>query len=606
MLSTKVAFSSLRLPIVATLSLGQHSLLPSLSLCTRHHGALTHTVSQPTHSQPTLSVSLTTAPKLQARSYSDSDCSMSRLCRFRTSSTSIIHAHSSIRLSARRQSLCDGEQSLEAGSGPGSYYSYSAVAVAAAAAAAAAGARGSSMKYSTFTATSVAAATSPTSPTSPTSANHGIQHPSMPYVQHLVSQYRSDLNVDEASTPPAEWYRDEYFAKFEKHAIFGRNWTVVGRVDQLQKAGDYFTGCLLGEPFVVVKSDDDQIRAFFNTCRHHGTRVADDAGFLQQGKFVCPYHGWEYNLQGRLTKATRMKGIKHFRASQHGLIPIAVNISEPWIFLHITSDRHDGSGSGSGSGRDSGRGSDSDSDSKKSLSNESTPGPGRGSVGGSVGGSAPPIPPIAPAFDDFMGSLPHQLAATNHDNLRFLKQVVYDMDCNWKVFIDNYLDGGYHVPHAHGALSNDLDLESYYTELHKYHSVQSCPSSDTSTVRLSGDAFYAFLYPNFMINRYGPWMDTNLVWPISADKCRVIFDYYLDESKLSDLHFIEDSLSSSHKVQLEDMYLCDSVQQGLNSSYGYNTGRYVPGVEFPMYHFHQLLHHDMNAQLGSWQRVETF
>lgn len=110
-----------------------------------------------------------------------------------------------------------------------------------------------------------------------------------------------------------------------------------------------------------------------------------------------------------------------------------------------------------------------------------------------------------------------------------------------QVFCDNYLDGGYHVPHAHKGLAGGLDLGSYSHEIYEKLSLQLCGVAGSSRsgggseggsgaagagaadARLSGsDAVYAFIYPNLMVNRYGPWMDVNLVLPLGHDRCRCV------------------------------------------------------------------------------------
>ncbi|XP_071939979.1 choline monooxygenase, chloroplastic-like [Coffea arabica] len=103
-----------------------------------------------------------------------------------------------------------------------------------------------------------------------------------------------------------------------------------------------------------------------------------------------------------------------------------------------------------------------------------------------------------------------------------------------QVFCDNYLDGGYHVPYAHKGLASGLKLESYSSIVYEKVSIQKCDGDATESApdfdRLGSKALYAFIYPNFMVNRYGPWMDTNLVVPLGPRKCQVIFDYFLDTS----------------------------------------------------------------------------
>jgi len=166
-----------------------------------------------------------------------------------------------------------------------------------------------------------------------------------------------------------------------------------------------------------------------------------------------------------------------------------------------------------------------------------------------------------------------------------------------QVFCDNYLDGGYHVPYAHGALASGLQLQSYETLTYERVSVQRCesaPAEPDDFDRLGTKALYAFVYPNFMINRYGPWMDTNLAVPLDSTSCKVVFDYFLDKSLLDDESFIKKSLKDSEQVQIEDIALCEGVQRGLESP-AYSVGRYAPSVEMAMHHFHCLIHGNLSG-----------
>ncbi|KAF9604721.1 hypothetical protein IFM89_009157 [Coptis chinensis] len=224
--------------------------------------------------------------------------------------------------------------------------------------------------------------------------------------------------------------------------------------------------------------------------------------------------------------------------------------------------------------------------------------------------------------NEWLGSCSEMLSTNGIDSsLAFVCRREYTINCNWKVFCDNYLDGGYHVPYAHTGLASGLKLESYSTTIFEKVSLQMCESGVTENKdecdRLGSKAIYAFVYPNFMINRYGPWMDTNLVLPLGPNKCQVIFDYFLESSlkalpchmgwpspcdlKINnasdelevrscpdDKSFIESSLAESERVQMEDITLCEGVQKGLESP-AYCTGRYAPTVEKAMHHFHCLL-----------------
>jgi len=346
----------------------------------------------------------------------------------------------------------------------------------------------------------------------------------------------SGLPIEEASTPPASWYTSKEVLKYEENKVFQSNWIAVGNTHALQNVGDYITGNILNTRYLVCRSSDGQLRAFHNVCRHKAASVAEGQGCANE--FICPYHGWTYTLDGRLKKATRLKGIKNFRARDNGLLPIKIDTLGPLIFIFPGSD-------------DQGR--------EESLSSW-------------LGGDADEI--------QKRGFL---------DDLRHVFSRKYVVNANWKVVCDNYLDGGYHVSLIHKSLASNLEMDSYKTELYKKMSVQSCGGTST---RIGNNAAYAFLYPNFMLNRYGPWLDTNLVIPLSPKKSIIHYEYYLEKTSDLDDKDIQENLKASDQVQVEDTGVCENVQEGLLSP-AYDTGRYAPGVEFGIHEFHRLLDIDL-------------
>lgn len=370
-------------------------------------------------------------------------------------------------------------------------------------------------------------------------------HQSDNYCQNLVDEFDPNIPIEKALTPPSSWYTDPSFFDFELHRVFYKGWQAVGYTEQIKNPHDFFTGRLGNVEFLVCRDDDGKIHAFHNVCRHHASLVASGNG--QKSCFVCPYHGWTYGLDGALLKATRITGIQNFDVNEFGLKPLNVATWGPFVLLNLD---------------------------KEILPQQE--------ADNTVG-------------SEWLGSCSEFLGANGVDSsLSYLCRRVYDIECNWKVFCDNYLDGGYHVPYAHKGLASGLKLNSYSTKTYEKVSIQSCDGGSTESEddidRLGSKALYAFIYPNFMINRYGPWMDTNLVLPLGPRKCQVIFDYFIEAHLKDDKDFIERSLVDSERVQIEDIVLCEGVQRGLETP-AYCSGRYAPTVENAMHHFHQLLHH---------------
>jgi choline monooxygenase len=350
-----------------------------------------------------------------------------------------------------------------------------------------------------------------------------------------LSRFDAGAAVAEAKTPPSSWYRSPEFLERERSTVFRRSWQPVGRVDQLAEPGDYFTGSLADEPYLVARGEDGEIRAFFNVCRHHATCVASGEGRAK--RFTCRYHGWTYELDGSLFSTAHAGTLEDFDPGRYGLLPIECAVWGPWVFLRLD--------------------------------------PG----GASLEASLSPL--RAP------------LEKTGFGSLKFAERRVYEMACNWKVYVDNYLDGGYHVATLHKDLAAKLSLSGYRSETHERLSIQYCKGAPDADPRVGSDQLYAWVYPNFMINRYGSIMDTNWVLPLSPERSVVVFDYYFEETEGEEAkRFIADSLPPSERVQNEDVEICESVQRGLASS-AYDRGRYAPRWEEPTLHFHRLLAKDL-------------
>lgn len=359
-----------------------------------------------------------------------------------------------------------------------------------------------------------------------------------------LSRFDPSIPIERAWTPPASWYVLPEFLDLERTNVFRRSWQAVGRLDRVSRPGDYFAGCLVDDPYVVVRDDSGTLRAFHNVCRHHAAQVCHGEGSLTE--LTCPYHGWTYRLDGGLSKAPRLGRNELFDRDRFSLKPAAVAAWGPLVFIHLGED-------------------------------------------------APPLEPQ-------LAELGPRLTAMKSWDLKFAARRTYEMRCNWKVYVDNYLDGGYHVAVLHKALAGQLDLATYDTEMFERVSIQSCRSPEETPAETGGDfaerigaeALYAFVYPNFMLNRYGPILDTNWVVPLGHDRTHVIFDFYFEATEGAKAReFIERSLAASHKVQEEDGSICESVQRGLGSP-AYDRGIYAANIELAAHHFHRLLAADLN------------
>jgi choline monooxygenase len=198
---------------------------------------------------------------------------------------------------------------------------------------------------------------------------------------------------------------------------------------------------------------------------------------------------------------------------------------------------------------------------------------------------------LAEPLDAFLAPLPERVRG-RVEGLRFVARKEYELACNWKVFVDNYLDGGYHVNTVHPDLAGVLDYSQYRTETFAHTSVQTSPlvpGGSAASVRSGDVAMYWWVWPNFMLNLYEGVMDTNLVLPLGPGRCRVVFDFYFAKTDGPEAErYNAASMEVAHRVQLEDIGVSEDVQRGLMSRH-YSAGRFSVKREVAGYHFHRLL-----------------
>ena len=121
--------------------------------------------------------------------------------------------------------------------------------------------------------------------------------------------------------------------------MFSRSWQPAGRIDQLRQPGQY-VACetAAGEPIVLVRASDNELRGFFNVCRHHAAAVAT-APEGSATHLRCPYHGWTYSLEGELKGTPDFAGVCDFDRSSNGLVPVSTDVWENWVFVRAERRR---------------------------------------------------------------------------------------------------------------------------------------------------------------------------------------------------------------------------------------------------------------------------
>ncbi|MGH8040843.1 MAG: aromatic ring-hydroxylating oxygenase subunit alpha [Rudaea sp.] len=329
---------------------------------------------------------------------------------------------------------------------------------------------------------------------------------------------------------PAPLYTRSAVAERERDAVFARNWQIVAHASQLRDSGDHVVTEIAGVPLLVVQGDDGELRALHNVCRHRAGPLATCDGRGAKA-LRCKYHGWTYQLDGRLRSAPEMQDARDFDVSTIRLPQAHLAQWQGLVFAALESP--------------------------------------------------PALAQVLDGIDARLGA--HPLAEYVFD-----RRTSYEIGCNWKAYVDNYLEG-YHVPHIHPALNRMLDYRSYTTTLARWHSLQHSPLESADTLYGSGEALYYFLWPNLMLNILPGRLQTNRVVPLDPGRCRVDFDYFyaLDGGESVDPARRAQDEAFSDEVQREDIGICELVQQRLASG-SYTAGRLNPKRESGVWHFHEL------------------
>ena len=386
-----------------------------------------------------------------------------------------------------------------------------------------------------------------------------------------------DRAIEDASPIPPSYYTSFKVARIERATVLSpeKDWVCIGCVSDAPNVNDYFTTTVFsGESeddctveIVCVRTEDCTFKAYENVCQHHFAKIADEKRGTCTSKanscaaaLQCPYHGFTYDVSntgnGKLISASRMKGVEERTERIKLKGNYVCETFGPFVFL------------------------------KSSLAPSTTL---RSFLGAEF------VEQVEKAGID----------VSERGILRHVARETFEIESNWKVFIDNYLDGGFHVPFAHKALVKEgCDMSKYNIKLFKNkNSIQSVDVKQTEVknARLgSGSATYAFAFPNVCLNRYGRWLDTNVVLPHpfgDPNKCIVEFNWFIDSTEDDDEEFITQSLRASRVVQEEDEKLCALVQQGLRSKVASSSrtggnigeteeGLYSPECESIMFAFH--------------------
>jgi phenylpropionate dioxygenase-like ring-hydroxylating dioxygenase large terminal subunit len=318
-------------------------------------------------------------------------------------------------------------------------------------------------------------------------------------------------------------YSDPGVLARERREIFERTWQYAGHAGELERPGDFAATVAGHVPVALVRGEDGELRAFLNVCRHRGHEVVSGSG--NRKTLQCPYHAWTYGLDGVLRAAPRSEREPGFDLDVR-LLPLRVEALGPLLFVN-------------------------------------------------------PNPDEAP-LAEVLGPVPEKLGEL--DGLVFNRRIPYEVEANWKVVMENYLEC-YHCPVAHPSFSKEVnvDPDDYVLEAAEWTSSQYADSRN-------GDSRgqFHFVWPTTRMNVFPgmPNLSVGTAVPVSPTRTAGFFDYFFAPD--ADPGELEELVAFDSQVGSEDRALVESVQRGMGTSL-LTEGQLLPESEKLIAHFQALV-----------------
>jgi len=358
-----------------------------------------------------------------------------------------------------------------------------------------------------------------------------------------------------AHTLPREYYTADSIFRRESEHIFARHWLCVGREEQIPAAGNYFLAEGADESVIVVRGADAKVRAFYNVCRHRGTRICTEAQGKFSGSITCPYHAWTYGLDGALTAARNMQEVEGFDKSEWPLKPVALASWEGFLFINLATNPK----------------------------------------------------PFAEVFAPLIG----RFSKWHIGEARVARTIEYDLHCNWKLIFQNYSEC-YHCPLVHPALDklspsqsgrNDLGEGPFlggYMELREHGTSMTMTGHSTSAPigEVAGDeldhVYYYTIFPSLLLSLHPDYVMAHLVRPVSVNRSQISCSWLFDAKAMTKAGFdASDAVDFWDMTNRQDWHVCELSQLGVESR-SYTPGPYA-NQEGLLYQFDQNYLHTMEG-----------
>jgi len=365
--------------------------------------------------------------------------------------------------------------------------------------------------------------------------------------------------VELARNLPGGLYLEPDVFALECETIFATGWNCVGRVEDFERVGGFLSTEVAGSPVLVVRGEDDQLRAFHNVCRHRGACLTEDESGVARS-FRCNYHAWTYGTEGQLLAAPLMDERADFEITEHGLASIRLDTWGGFVFVNLDDE--------------------------------------------------------AAALAEAMSGFP-DLERYGLESLRRAHSVTYDVAANWKVLCENYSEC-YHCALVHPQLNRVTDfrsggesfvgasfnggpmaLKEGYTTLsttgqRQYPEIDGINDSDRKQVQ------YLHLYPSFLIGLAPDYVLVHRVQPIDAGHSRVLCEWFYPAPTMALPDFdASEAIDFWDLTNRQDWGLCEMVQHGAESRL--SPGPYHP-LEFCVHAFDRWFVEQLGDRLAALKR----
>jgi glycine betaine catabolism A len=356
---------------------------------------------------------------------------------------------------------------------------------------------------------------------------------------------RAKSGIARAQTLPQRYFVSEEIFAREEEKIFSKQWLLVGHQSELPHPGNFFTVEVANESLIIVRSslngaEEASIRAFYNICRHRGTRLCEEKrGHVRV--IQCPYHAWTYALDGRLLGAPHMDDVLGFEKTAYSLNSVKLGFWEGFIFLNLAD--------------------------------------------------------ISAPLERWLSPLIAKFSHWNLPRLRSARRIGYDVRANWKLIFENYSEC-YHCPGVHPMLSKLTPYDSAENDLEEGPFLGgSMPIRGGHSLTMSGDAcaipvgdikaedhyrvFYYSIFPNMLLSMHPDYVMVHQLWPISPSNTLVYCDWFFNAEAFNENDFNpDDAIAFWDMTNRQDWHVCELSQQGI-SSRAYQPGPYSSRESIP-------------------------